>query len=109
MRKLFVPHESGAPVKNFPMSFDNGSARPNGKRMDGLQYGDLNRVAHVCVDVQRMFAEKTEWHTPWLERVVPQIVAIASRHPAETIFTRFIPVHSVVEARGAWRRYYRRW
>jgi hypothetical protein len=40
--------------------------------------------------MQRMFAEGTDWKMPWLERVLPIIVAIASAHPERTIFTRFI-------------------
>jgi len=29
---------------------------------------------HISVDMQRMFAEGTEWKMPWLERVLPNIV-----------------------------------
>lgn len=28
------------------------------------------RAVHVCIDMQRMFAEATEWHAPWLESVL---------------------------------------
>jgi hypothetical protein len=71
-------------------------------------YGPLgSHCVHLCVDMQRIFAEKTEWHTPWMERIRPLVERIAQHHPAETIFTRFIPAaHPGV---GAWRRYYRRW
>lgn len=64
---------------------------------------------HLCVDMQRMFAEPTEWHAPWLEGVLPAIEAIVEARPARTIFTRFIPPASAEEASGAWRRYYRKW
>lgn len=56
-----------------------------------------------------MFAEQTEWHMPWLEKVLPNIVAIAERHPAETIFTRFIPARQPGRGVGMWRHYYERW
>jgi nicotinamidase-related amidase len=46
---------------------------------------------HLCVDMQRMFAECTPWHVPWMERVSLQIEELAGRHPAQTIFTRFVP------------------
>lgn len=66
-------------------------------------------TAHLCVDMQRMFAEPTEWHAPWLLGILPAIEAIVDRLPARTIFTRFIPPTSAEEAVGAWRDYYRKW
>jgi nicotinamidase-related amidase len=45
---------------------------------------------HLCVDMQRMFAEETRWHVPWMREVSQQIEEIANRHPERTIFTRFI-------------------
>ena len=64
-----------------------------------LRYGAPGETAvHLCVDMQRMFAEATDWRMPWLERVLPNIVAITAAHPDRTIFTRFIP------AREDWRR-----
>jgi nicotinamidase-related amidase len=73
--------------------------------------GDLagpNSV-HLCVDMQRMFAEPTQWHAPWLLGVLPAVEAIADIYAARTIFTRFIPPTSPDEATGAWRAYYRKW
>ena len=46
---------------------------------------------HICVDMQRMFAEDTPWKVTWMERVSPQVLEVASRHPERTIFSRFIP------------------
>ena len=75
-----------------------------------LPYGPLNeRTIHLCIDMQRLFAEETPWHTPWMERVLPVVVRIAEAHPEQTIFTRFIPPRHPDEMRGAWRRFYRRW
>jgi hypothetical protein len=31
--------------------------------------------------MQRMFAEATAWKSPWFDRVLPNIVAIAAKHP----------------------------
>jgi len=66
-------------------------------------------AVHICVDMQRMFAEPTEWHAPWLNRILPAVEAITERHAARTIFTRFIPPPAPQAAHGAWRDYYARW
>ena len=75
-----------------------------------LKLGPLNaQTVHLCVDMQNMFAEETEWHTPWMRRVLPVVERIARQRPDRTVFTRFIPVARPEEAHGAWRRYYERW
>lgn len=66
-------------------------------------------AAHLAVDMQRLFAEQTEWFMPWLPRVLPQVVALAAHAPDRTLCTRFIPPESPEQARGAWRDYYRHW
>ncbi len=67
------------------------------------------RTAHLCVDMQRMFAEETPWHAPWVKRVLPRIERLVAAHPERTIFTRFIPAKTGGHATGAWQRYYERW
>ena len=75
-----------------------------------LRFGPLGpRTAHLCIDMQNLFAEDTPWHTPWMTRVLPMVAEIAERHAAATIFTRFIPAPHPDELPGSWRRYYRRW
>lgn len=64
---------------------------------------------HLCVDMQRMFAGNSPWSFPWMPRVLPNIVRLASAHPSSTIFTRFIPVERPGEGRGMWRDYYEHW
>jgi nicotinamidase-related amidase len=59
--------------------------------------------------MQRMFAEDTEWFTPWMARVLPLVVSLVELDPSRTIFTRFIPPRSPEQAPGTWRRYYDRW
>jgi nicotinamidase-related amidase len=79
-------------------------------KSDTLRYGPPGESAiHLCVDMQRMFAEGTEWKMPWLQRVLPNILAITSAHPEKTIFTRFIPAEKPGHGVGMWRRYYKRW
>lgn len=77
---------------------------------DLLPFGPLTvRTVHLCIDMQRMFAEETPWHTPWMLRVLPVVERIAARQVARTVFTRFVPPHDVEDMLGAWRRYYERW
>jgi nicotinamidase-related amidase len=74
---------------------------------DVLRYGRPGETAvHLCVDMQRMFPEGTEWKMPWLGRVLPNIVAITSARHERTIFTRFIPARKPGHGVGMWRNYY---
>lgn len=66
-------------------------------------------VLHIAVDMQRLFAEETEWFMPWLSRILPNVVAIASHAPGRTLCTRFIPPRVPEQMIGAWRDYYRHW
>ncbi|HET7717858.1 MAG TPA: isochorismatase family cysteine hydrolase [Bauldia sp.] len=68
-----------------------------------------DRTVHLCVDMQRLFAPGGPWPTPWMERVLPAMTAIATAHAARTVFTRFIPPEKPEHMPGAWRDYYRRW
>lgn len=75
-----------------------------------LPYGPLPAdTIHVCIDMQRVFAEQTPWHTPWMPRVLPVVLRIVQAHADRTVFTRFVPVRRPEDAHGAWRRYYDRW
>ena len=79
-------------------------------KSDDLRYGAPGDTAvHLCVDMQKMFAEDTEWKMPWLKRVLPNIIGITSAHPEKTIFTRFIPARKPGQGVGMWRHYYERW
>ncbi|WP_326869829.1 isochorismatase family cysteine hydrolase [Devosia sp.] len=76
----------------------------------GLNFGPLGaNWVHLCIDMQRMFAEKTEWHAPWMEQVMPHVVRLVEMRPERTVFTRFIPPRSADEVGGTWHRYYQRW
>ena len=74
-----------------------------------MRNGALEDVAHLCVDMQVMFAEHTAWSTPGVRRVLPRVVTLCEHVADRTIFTRFIPPREPAEASGAWRRYYERW
>jgi nicotinamidase-related amidase len=75
-----------------------------------LRHGPPGRNSiHLCVDMQRMFGEDTDWHLPWMARVRPVVHRLVERHPDRTVFTRFIPATRAGDGTGTWRRYYQRW
>jgi nicotinamidase-related amidase len=67
------------------------------------------RTVHLCIDMQRLFSVDGIWPTPWMERVLPRVSAIARRFPERTVFTRFIPPAKPQDMPGLWQKYYRRW
>ena len=67
------------------------------------------RTVHLCVDMQRLFSTEGPWPTPWMDRVLPVVIDLASRYPERTVFTRFIPPNRPQDMPGTWQRYYRRW
>jgi nicotinamidase-related amidase len=66
-------------------------------------------TVHLCIDMQRVFAERTPWQTPWMPRVLPQALQLVRAHAAATVFTRFMPPRRPEERPGQWRRYFERW
>lgn len=69
----------------------------------------LGQWRHICVDMQRMFAEETPWHVPWMDRILPQVHAVSRACPEQTIFTRFVPPRTPDTMPGRWRDYYTKW
>jgi nicotinamidase-related amidase len=59
--------------------------------------------------MQRIFARGGLWETPWMERVLPTIVAIVAHCPERTVFTRFVTPASPEQSQGQWQAYFRRW
>jgi nicotinamidase-related amidase len=68
-----------------------------------------SKCLHLCVDMQRLFREKTDSHTPWMARVIPTVRKLVQQDPARTVFTRFVPLRRADEGKGTWRAYYERW
>jgi nicotinamidase-related amidase len=68
-----------------------------------------SKAAHLCVDMQNLFAPGRPWATPWMPRVLPAIELMVKRCPECTVFTRFIPPPSAETARGIWKIYYQKW
>lgn len=67
------------------------------------------RTVHLCVDMQRIFSSEGPWATPWMDRVLPVVTALAERFPERTVFTRFITPRRPDEMPGKWRSYYEKW
>jgi nicotinamidase-related amidase len=63
----------------------------------------------LVVDMQRMFAEATEWQVPGFGRLIGPVLALHGAHPEATVFTRFMTPRTPAEAEGEWSRYYERW
>jgi nicotinamidase-related amidase len=68
-----------------------------------------SHAVHVCIDMQRIFAEQTAWYTPSIPAILPVIIRLADHRPERTVFTRFCTPPTAAHAAGNWRRYYERW
>jgi nicotinamidase-related amidase len=68
-----------------------------------------SNAVHICVDMQAMFREPSQWSLPWMDRVLPRIVDLCSTQPSRLVFTRFVPARRPGAGQGTWKRYYERW
>jgi nicotinamidase-related amidase len=75
-------------------------------KMDAISSDD---TVHLCIDMQRIFGPGGVWETPWMERVLPNVVRIVERRPEQTVFTRFFTPFRPDEVPGTWRLYYEKW
>jgi nicotinamidase-related amidase len=69
----------------------------------------IRDAVHLCIDMQNIFAPGGLWETPWMEKVLPTIASVVSRHQTRTIFTRFITPQDPEDRPGQWQSYFRRW
>ncbi|WP_343213029.1 isochorismatase family cysteine hydrolase [Afipia sp. P52-10] len=74
-----------------------------------LQPIATNAAVHLCLDMQAMFGPDGPWPTPWMERVLPNVVRISEALAERTVFTRFIPPAHADDMPGRWRDFYRKW
>ena len=78
--------------------------------INGLRFGAIGKHAvHACIDMQRLFAEGTEWASAVVHAIEPSVRRIVAHAPHLTLFTRFLTPAHAEDARGQWRIYYRRW
>jgi nicotinamidase-related amidase len=73
------------------------------------QIEPITNAVHLCIDMQNIFAKGGVWETPWMERVLPAVVTLATLNPERTIFTRFITPETPDKRPGRWQRYFQRW
>lgn len=78
-------------------------------RDSSSEVAPVRDAVHLCVDMQNIFAPGGLWETPWMEKVLPTIVSIVSRHQAMTVFSRFITPLNPEDRPGQWQNYFRRW
>jgi len=64
---------------------------------------------HVVIDIQRIFAEETVWHTPVIAEIVPNVISLCEALPDKTLFAKFMLPQSAETASGRWKTYYERW
>jgi nicotinamidase-related amidase len=69
----------------------------------------ITDAAHLCIDMQNIFAKGGVWETPWMERVLPVIADICARYTERTVFTRFITPEQPQDRRGQWQAYFTKW
>jgi len=67
------------------------------------------RTRHVIVDMQRIFAEDTPWHTPALTEILPNVTALARAFEGRNHFAKFMVPAAPHHADGRWQNYYERW
>jgi len=52
--------------------------------------------------MQRIFLAEGYWSTPWVDRGLPAVTQLATRHPEQTVFTRFITSARAENMPGVW-------
>ncbi len=64
---------------------------------------------HIVIDMQRLFAEETAWHTPAVTDILPNVLALTAAFSGRTLFAKFMVPAAPHHANGRWRTYYERW
>jgi nicotinamidase-related amidase len=78
--------------------------------IEGLRFGAIGKHAvHAAIDMQRLFAEGTEWASPTVHAIEPKVSRICAHAPHLTLFTRFLTPERLEDAHGQWQIYYRHW
>ncbi len=78
--------------------------------IEGLRFGPIGkRAVHAAIDMQRLFAEETEWASPVVFAIEPDVSRICAHAPHLTLFTRFLTPKRAEDAHGQWQIYYRHW
>jgi nicotinamidase-related amidase len=70
---------------------------------------EIIHAAHLCIDMQNIFARGGVWETPWMEKVLPAISDIAAQYRERTVFTRFVTPEHPEHRPGRWQSYFTKW
>ena len=74
-----------------------------------LEFGKIEAALHLVIDMQRLFAEATDWHVRDIEAILPGCAALLCHAPDAAIFARFQTAATPDMASGMWKGYYRHW
>ncbi len=66
-------------------------------------------VLHIVIDMQRLFAEETAWHTPAVTEILPNVLRLCEAFKGRTLFAKFMLPETPQAAPGRWQTYYRHW
>ena len=64
---------------------------------------------HIAIDMQRLVAEQTVWHSPIVMAILPNVLRLSTALRGRTLYARFTAPYDVEEAHGNWKTFYRRW
>ncbi len=64
---------------------------------------------HIVIDLQRLFAEETVWHTPDIPVILPNVLRLSQTYRDRTFYAKFMVPRTPAQATGRWRNYYKRW
>ncbi len=64
---------------------------------------------HLVVEMQELFRSHPDWGTQSLTTIIPSIQRLLAARPDNAYFSRFIPPQHADQAKGTWKRFYRRW
>jgi len=66
-------------------------------------------VRHIAIDMQRLVAEQTAWHSPIVMDILPNVLRLCRAFPERTLYARFVAPQDIDDAHGNWKAFYRRW
>jgi len=64
---------------------------------------------HIVIDMQRLFAEDTAWHTAAMADIIGNVKRLSTELADITLYAKFLTPASADKAEGRWRIYYQRW
>lgn len=74
-----------------------------------IQHTPIRRGLALVIDIQRLFAQGSDWQVPDLPSILPPCAKLIAHRPQDTAFARFITAPTPDQAQGMWRGYYNHW